>query len=108
MMLFHIQSFIQLAVVSCLAAVLVLSSHAGAQVITVFTNATDPAARLRCFEGDFQPRPAWWTKDGDPFNGTTAPSRVTFTSVEVTIDPVLPSDEGLYRCNNGVSLEFTG
>ena len=103
-----LQSFIQLAVASCLAAVLVLSSLAGAQVISVFTNATDPAARLRCFDGDFQPRPAQWTKDGAPFNERTAPSRVTFTSVEVTIDPVLPSDEGLYRCNNGVSLEFTG
>ena len=51
---------------------------------------------------------ATWTKDGDPFDQATAPDRrVSLNSTGITIDPVRPQDEGVYRCNNGTPLELT-
>ena len=45
-----------------------------------------------------------WTKDGR----VLIPSeRVRIHAENVTIDPVLPEDEGLYRCNNGNDFELT-
>ena len=47
---------------------------------------------------------AIWTKDG---NLLVPNERIKIYAENVTIDPVLPEDEGTYCCNNSEDFELT-
>ena len=64
---------------------------------------------LQCFEDSWQLHGAMWTKDGQPLHEVSSASKLVIISdTNVTIDPVMPADEGVYRCNGGRRLGLTG
>ena len=64
---------------------------------------------LKCVSSFELVRGAQWTKDGWPLEEiATAGGRVKIYAANVTIEPILPEDEGVYRCNDGEELHLTG
>ena len=64
------------------------------------------AVSLQCHK-NLQPlNGARWTKDGGPVD--EANERVDTPGSFLTIEPVYPQDEGVYRCNDGEELRLRG
>lgn len=61
--------------------------------------------KLKCIRDDHEVKRATWTKDGHPVRKT---ERVKIKRGYLKINPVLPEDEGIYRCNEGEENEITG
>lgn len=69
---------------------------------------TESRMVLMCFKNLRRILDARWTKNGRPLEEVAAgSSRVRIHVANVTIDPVLPEDEGKYRCNDGKELPLT-
>lgn len=77
--------------------------------IDVLEDATETRMVLGCFMSRLGRVPdAKWTKDGQPLEEIAAADRrVRIHATNVTIDPVLPEDEGVYRCKGGAEWQLT-
>lgn len=63
---------------------------------------------LACLRGNAQVSNADWTKDDILFDEATGPeARVSINATGITINPIWPQDEGVYRCNDGRPFELT-
>ena len=80
--------------------------------VRTFSTSDATGVTLRCFLGVVEiTENVTWTKNGWEFSAATVQdtdsARIMFTPSQVTINPVVPEDEGMYRCNGGSPLNFT-
>ena len=75
-----------------------------ATVVRVIITQDPRRTSLACERADSRVMNANWTKDGKPL---VQNDRINIYARNMTIEPVVPEDEGLYRCNNGEAFELT-
>lgn len=71
----------------------------------VIKTVSDTGMEMECTLEDHRVTKATWAKNGREI--PSEPERVSIRNGYVRIDPVLPRDEGMYRCNDGREFELT-
>ena len=75
--------------------------------IIVIKTVSDTEMVLECTHKDHGVGRATWTKNGQDILSGSERVSISKSKGEMTIDPVSPKDEGIYRCNDGKPFELT-
>lgn len=81
------------------------ASRSSRQHKIVITTVNDTEMKMECTLRSHRVKEASWTKDGQDI--PLEPERMSIRNGYLTINPVLPKDEGTYSCNGGRSFKVT-